>query len=328
MKKWFMMFVLVSLLVVSVSPVIYGETEEWEFSGVTRIKLKGVSGDVILRPADGQKGLVELREEVRPDRSFKPEVEHDGESLYIRERWRGGDSRGYVEWTIYLPEQTEVPHIRINSASGGLDCRRIAAVIDFETASGDIVLSDVKLGDRSDFNTASGDFIIEDMTVTEGVDFSTASGDFELENLTVEEGCRFSTASGNVKCRNCRCMDEVEFSSASGDVIVRESELLGWCEFSSASGDVSLYFDELPRYGLSGHSASGRVLLDVGNFGENYTLVLIKRRDRGRISCPFDYTHEETFEDYHVFEEKIVEKGSGRPEIELRTASGRLIVKN
>ena len=328
MQKLCMLVVLMCLFIGFSYTGTYGDVEEWEFSRVTRIKVKGISGDVIVRPADGRRGVVELREDVRPQRSFRPVVEQDDESLYIREKWQGNNSRGRVEWTIYLPEQTEPPTIRIDNASGNLDCSRIAARIDFETASGDIVLSDVELGDGSDFNTASGDYIIEDMTVTEGVDFSTASGDFELENLIIEDGCRFSTASGDVKCRNCRCMDEVEMSSASGDVVVRDTELLGWSEFSSASRDVSLYFHKIPRDDVSASSASGRVVLEVDDFGDDFTLILIKRRDKGRISCPFDYTYEETFEDYHVYERKIVERGSGKPEIELRTASGGVIVRD
>ena len=233
-----------------------------------------------------------------------------------------------MEWTILLPEQTDPPSIRINNASGNLDCRGVSAEIDFETASGDIILTEMKLGSRSDFNTASGDYILENMTIPEDVDFSTASGSYELDALIIEEGCRFSTASGDVKCRNCKCMDDVEMSSASGDVIVRDTELLGWSEFSSASGDVALFFDKLPRHDVSAGSASGKVVLEVDDFGDDFTLVLIKREDRGRISCPFEYSYEETFDDYHIYERRVVERGSGKPEIELRTASGRVIVRD
>jgi DUF4097 and DUF4098 domain-containing protein YvlB len=328
MKNCCLLFVLLSLLVVCVSSDLYGGVEKWEFSGVTRIRIKGISGDVVLRPAQGRTGLVELRENVRPSNSFRPEVEQDGATLYIREEWHGNTSRGDVEWTLFLPEQSEMINVRINNASGNLDCRNVFVQIDYETASGDVVLSEMRLGDGSDFNTASGDYIIEDMTITEDVGFHTASGDFELENLIIEEGCRFSSASGNVNCQYCTCKDDVEMSSASGDVIIRNTELQGWSTFGSASGDVSIHLDRLPEYDLSAGSASGRVDFQVDDFGDDFTLILIKREDKGRISCPFRYTDEETFEDYHVYEKKIVRRGSGRPEIELRTASGRVVVKD
>ena len=328
MQKLCLVTVLMCLCIGCCFTGAYGDVEEWEFSGVLKIKVKGISGDVILRPAEGHTGVVELRGDVRPHRNFQPIVEQDGETLHIREKWRGNNSRGHVEWTIFLPDQSNPPSIRINNASGDLDCSKIAAWIDFETASGDIVLSEVELGEGSDFNTASGDYIIEDMTVTEDVDFSTASGNFRLEDLTIEEGCRFSTASGDIKSRYCKCMGDVEMSSASGDVVIRDTELLGFSEFSSASGDVSLYFKNLPRHDLSAGSASGRVTFEADDFGDDFTLVLIKREDRGRISCPFEYDYEETFEDYHLYEKRVVERGSGKPEIELRTASGRVIVRN
>jgi hypothetical protein len=67
----------------------------------------------------------------------------------------------------------------------------------------------------------------------------------------------------------------------------------------------------------------------VNNFGSDFTLILIKRQDRGRISCPFDYTSSDTFEEgRHVYEEHIVRQGSGRPEIYLKTASGSITVRN
>jgi DUF4097 and DUF4098 domain-containing protein YvlB len=167
------------------------------------------------------------------------------------------------------------------------------------------------------------------MSVGEDVEFSTASGDVELENLTIEDGCRFSTASGHVRCLNCRCVGDVEMSSASGNVVVKETQLGGRGDFSSASGNVSLDFHILPGQDLSAGSASGDVELHVGDFGDDFALVLITREGRGRISCPFGYTSEETFEENgHFYEKKTVRRGSGQPEVELRTDSGRVVVRN
>ncbi len=300
---------------------------QWAFSKVTKIKVSGVSGDIVIRPVDHKTGKVELRSDVHPEGSFRAEVEQKGNTLYISEKWRDSSS-GAVEWIIYLPSQKQAPRIQISNASGDLDCDGVAARIRFETASGDVELNDVALGDDSDMNTASGDFKMENMTITEGASFSTASGDFILEDVTIQDGCRFSTASGDVRCMNCKCTGSVEFSTASGDVVVRDTELAGPSEFSSASGNVKMYLDELPREDIRASSASGNVLLDVENFGRDFTLVLIKRKDKGRLSCPFKYTDEDTFEDYHIYEKKIVERGSGVPEIKLKTASGKVTVRD
>jgi len=303
----------------------FADVDSWEFSDVTRIKLDGVSGDVVIQEARGNTGLVELRHDVSPARSFRPEVEQDGGTLYIDEKWSGGSSHGSVDWTIHVPRGQGDIRISVDTASGDLECRDVTAQIEFETASGDIGLSGVTLQRGSEFSTASGDIQLEDMTVTEGSEFGTASGNVELENLVVEEDCEFGTASGDVSAENCK--GYFELGTASGDVEVRDCELLGDSEFSTASGDVDLYFDFLPTFDVSASSASGDVMLTANDFGDDFTLVMVKREDRGRINCPFKYTDEYTYDDYHEYEVKVVERGSGEPQIELRTASGKVTVK-
>ena len=327
MRRFFIFTALICLIAGAVFSATGSGDDEWEFSGVKKIKLSGVSGDVTIRPATGSTGRVELHSRVRPQDSFTPKVKQSGETLLIKEKFSGSSS-GEVEWTIYLPKTKEPMRLSINTASGDLACSDAVVDVSFETASGDIELSEVILAEGSHFSTASGDFDLEHMTITEGCEFSTASGDFDLVELTIEENCDFSTASGDIKCTNCKCGDDVDFSSASGDVIIRDTMLNGMGDFSSASGDVSLYFDELPADDVSASSASGNVYLSVADFGDDFTLILIKREDKGRISCPFKYTSEETFEDHHTYEKKIVKRGSGSPEIELRTASGKVVVKD
>lgn len=327
MRRFLIPTAIICLLAGAVLSAASTADEDWDLSGVTKIKLNGVSGDVIIRPAEGRTGRLELRASVRPEDSFTPKVKKSNGTLTIKEKFHGSSSGG-VEWTFYLPQKGKATRIAINTASGDLECSDVPLDISFETASGDIELTEVDLAEESRFNTASGDFILEDMTITEGCRFSTASGDFDLDNLVIEEGCSFSTASGDIKCTNCQCGDDVDFSSASGDVVVRGVKLKGMSEFSSASGDVSMYFDTLPDDDLSASSASGDVMLSVDDFGDDFTLILIKRQGKGRISCPFKYTSEETFEDHHTYEKKIVKRGSGSPEIELRTATGKVVVKD
>jgi DUF4097 and DUF4098 domain-containing protein YvlB len=301
-----------------------GNAEEWDFSAVSKIVVDGVSGNVVVRPAEGSQGLVRLDSDVWPADALEATVKQSGSTLRIDERWHGRNSSGRVEWTILLPAGDDAPRLQVSNASGDLDCQGIAARVDFDTASGDVTLVDVDLARRSDFSTASGDYTIEDMTIRADTDFSTASGDVELNNVSIEDDSKFSTASGDIRCTKSRGF--MELSSASGDVIVRDSQIEGVSSFSSASGDVSLRLDRLPGEDLTASSASGDVTLTVNDYGEDFSLVLIKREDKGRITCPFAFTEERTFEDHHVYEEKIVRRGSGSPEIELRTASGRVVV--
>lgn len=325
MRSWHVLGVMVALLALWTGPVT-GQTETWEFSGVERIDMDGVSGDVVVRPAEGNTLVVELDADVEPEDNFQPRVEERGGRVSIDEKWRGRNTSGHVEWTLYLPAQDTPPELTIDTASGGLDCRDVALRIELDTASGDIELLDVELGEDSDFDTASGDYRLENMTISADCRFDTASGDLFLDNLALEDGCKFSTASGDIEARGCR--GHFVLSTASGDVDVRDCEIEGWGELSTASGDVSVNLDRLPAEGLEASSASGNVTLDVADYGDDFKLVLVKRKDRGRITCPFDYTSERTFLDHHEYEEKIVERGSGTPEIELRTASGRVTVRD
>jgi hypothetical protein len=300
--------------------------EEWEFSGVTRITFDGTSGDVVVQPAEGGSGWIELVADVSPEGAFEPKVEQRDSRLHVAERWRGGSSSGRVTWTIHLPSADEEILLRVETASGSLDCRDVAARLDVGTASGEVRLARVVLAGGSDVSTASGDCRVEDMTIGDGTRLSTASGDVSLSDVTIEEGSEISTASGNIECVGCR--GHLNLSVASGDVEVRDSEILGESDFSSASGDVAVHLDRLPEQGLRASSASGDVLLDVRDFGENFTLLMIKREDRGSIVCPFDFTSESTFRDHTNYEEKVVRRGSGEPEITLKTASGRLVVRS
>ncbi|UCH84969.1 MAG: DUF4097 family beta strand repeat protein [Candidatus Latescibacterota bacterium] len=307
---------------------VEADKESWEFTGVDEIRLDGVSGDLIIRPATGNKIVLELRSDVHPSENFRGEVDQSGSTVRIDEDWSGSNSSGDVEWTLFLPNGANGVSVEMSTASGDIDCAEVALQLDFESASGDVKLDDVELADRSEFSTASGDIMLSDMTVERHTKFSTASGDVELSDLKIEDECSFSTASGDVSVEGCTAGDDVDFSSASGDVEVRRVQLEGESRFSSASGDVSVVLDKLPKHDLVASSASGDVDFKAGAYGDDFKLVLVKRKDKGRISCPFKYTKEDEYEDHHVYEVKIVERGKGAPEIKLKTASGKVTVKD
>lgn len=334
-----------ALLVVAVAAGAR-DVKSWKLDGVSRIEFEGTSGNVILLPAEGPVGRVELATHVQSEDAFRAEVDQNGEVLNLREHWRGHQSSGSVTWHIYLPASDRSVRFSGSTASGDLEASRVAASIRFRTASGNLELADVELGGASHLGTASGDVVLSNMTVVEGTSFSTASGDVQLTDVVVEddvelstasgdvllervtagEGCRFSTASGRVRAGSCR--GALHLSSASGDVSVRECELTGKSNVSSASGDVTVVLDRMPAHDLSVSSASGDAELAIGSWGDDFRLVLVKRKDRGRLACPFPYTAEDEYEkNDHVYVEKTVKLGSGGPEIEVRSASGDVIVR-
>jgi len=323
MRRLALLALALPLFLLSIAVAQGDADERWTFDGIKTIEIDGVSGDVAIKRGSGDKVVVELDSDVSPDDAFRADVDQDGKTVVIDERWRSSN-RGSVKWTLSLPDDDI--RVEINTASGSLTATGVKASIRFESASGDIELTDVELGDDSRFSTASGDYDLSDMKIEGRIKFSTASGDIGLAGVNLTKECKFSTASGDVEARECA--GAMRLSTASGDVDVKDCKPEGECKFSSASGDVSVSLDALPPDGLEVSSASGDVSLKVNDFGDDFTLELIKREGRGHIRCPFDYTTEETFwDDHHEYERKVVERGSGKPHVTLRTASGKVTVR-
>lgn len=302
------------------------DAEEWTFSGVDRIEIDTVSGDVDVRPATGKSVVVRLVSRVDPSDAFEPRVDQKGSVVRIEEKWHGVRSHGHVQWTILAPPKNRDLVLEMHTASGDLEVEGIAAEIELRTASGEVRLTDVQLAARSDLSTASGDYDLRRVTLGDRCELSTASGDIELQRVDFADDCELSTASGDIDAVDCK--GPMELSTASGRVSIEKCDVVGHGRFTSASGDVELQLARLPEDEIYASSASGDVQLDVENFGNDFKLTMIKREDRGRIVCPFEFTSQRTFEDYDVYEEKIVERGKGAPEITLRTASGSVIVRN
>lgn len=312
------------LLVVGLQVGAVG-AQEWSFTGVSRIEFRGVSGDVTVRPATDDKIQVQLVARVDPEDAFEPRVEQNAAVLRVDERWHGGNSSGSVQWTLLVPARQAGLVLALDTASGDLDLEGITTRIDFETASGDIVLQKAELTKGSELSTASGNFTFGDVKLGDDCELETASGDIDFTDVVFGNDCEVSTASGDVEVVGCK--GPMELSSASGDVVVRRCEIAEGGDFSTASGDVSVQVDKLPAGTLEASSASGDVSLEAATFGDNFTLTLVKRQDRGRIVCPFEFTSERTYENEHVYEEKTVKRGTGGPEITLKTASGSVTVR-
>jgi DUF4097 and DUF4098 domain-containing protein YvlB len=340
------LLLLAGILLLVPGPVGAQQSESWDFTAATRIEFDGTSGDVSIVAAEGTTGRVELYARVTPADAFQGEVVVRDGVVSIDEHWSGRRSSGQVKWTIHLPKSARPVRFSGSTASGDLDIRSVDVEVRFRTASGDLTMSGASVTGSSKVSTASGDIDLTDLQVATGTSFSTASGDVELTRVKAGEdvefttasgdvvldgveagrGARISTASGDVRARGCTGLSRL--SSASGDVDIRDCELSGEGRFSSASGDVQVTFARLPAFDLRVSSASGNAELEVGEWRENFRLVLIKRKDRGRMSCPFPYTEEREFEENdRIYVERTVIRGTGGPEITVRSASGDVIVR-
>jgi DUF4097 and DUF4098 domain-containing protein YvlB len=312
------------LVGLSVAPSGAAPLSQWSFDGADRIELEGVSGDISVQAGSGAQISIEVAEDVSPSNAFRAEVERDGSTIRVREDWVRRGS-GSVEWTLVLPESVVVS-IVAKTASGDLVADEVEAFFDFSTASGDVRLSGVSIADGSSFTTASGDLVLSDVNVGDDVEMSTASGDVDFRGVSAGSDFAASTASGDVDVESSTGVTRA--SSASGDVRVSQDRLFGPSAFSSASGDVSVSLGAAPGHELVVSSASGDAALEAP-FGDDFTLILTKRRDRGGIDSPFEPTSERQFErDGRTYVEQTVVRGSGRPEVRVSTAAGSIEVRN
>lgn len=312
-----------ALTILLASPGL-AQDDSWSFSGIDRIDLSGVSGDLVVQSTSGDRVELTLQADVRPADAFSPEVRQDGDTLRIEEDWHGRNTSGRIDWTLSIPTSM-APAIAMKSASGSLDLSGVDATVRFESASGDVRIRSATLRTGSSFGTASGDLDVDDAQVEEDVKMETASGTVRIVDVHAAGSFSFATASGDVVLERTRGI--LRGSSASGDVEVRDAELDGPSRFSSASGDVSLHLSRAPEFDVEASSASGDVEVRMP-FGSDFTLVMTRREDRGSIDSPFTGLSERTFERHgqHYLEQRI-QQGSGGPEIRMSTASGSVLVR-
>lgn len=324
-----------------------GKMETFTFEDIHSVDIKTVSGDITILPGDEDKLVVELINDLDDPEQLDPELEVEDAKLFVEEHFTGRNVRGETLWTLYLPKNSSLRSVECKSASGEVSLEEFKAdFIETETASGRTTLNSIKAKDI-DLSTASGAISIEDCEA-DAIEAESASGRISVSSCRAEE-LDISTASGKISLVNCEAdfvrtssasgkisvksvdAKELNLSNASGKIVVKDADVDCCAEIASASGDVELYLPRLPSERLEASSASADVLLEVPQFGENFSMTLMKRADRGKVKCPFTYTEKETIRlnrhDRYLTDRYLVKRGKGGPDIELTTASGTIEIK-
>ena len=300
----------------SASLFAQGKSLNKKFEAKKKVELKVSSGDCTVKTGNADEILVDVTFDVEPEDAFKPDFRETGNSLKIKEQWRGS-SHGRVSWTVTIPKETE---FEFSAASGDLLVAGITKGIEASTASGDITIENAS--GEFDISTASGDVTLESL---KGVfDISTASGDVEADGISGEMD--MSTASGEIKINDAS--GSFELSCASGEIEARDITVEDEGSFSTASGDIDVKLAKSATVDLNLSAASGDVTLDYnGNELKGY-FELSARKRRGRISAPYSFDKEEEFEQHgDVYMIKSFKRGGSTPVITIETSSGRATLK-
>jgi hypothetical protein len=346
MRLFSLVIFLAAMVVASGTLWAYDRTETFEFEGVQSIRVKTVCGGLEIVPGETNQFVVVVENRLDNPKLFKRRVETSRGRLLIDEDFLGRTVNGGTHWTIYVPPSAKLESVEFSTASGDFSLEQVDVdLVETDIASGPVHINSVE-AKEFDLSTASGSVEIEDCQV-EMIDAESASGNVEARDVKARK-LELSTASGDVDVRLCDAVrlkassasgevqvesvncNDMDLSSASGRVVMRDCRVDESAEMSCASGDVQASLSRLPANLLHASTASGDVLLEVDDFGENFTMTLTKRADRGRIRCPFEYTEKETLRlsrgDDYLTDRYLVERGTGGPEVELSTASGTIRV--
>ncbi len=286
------------------------------FDAKSRVEIKTVSGDCLIKTADIDKIEVDLTYDYRPSSAFEPVFSERGDRLIIEESM-SGSNRGNALWTITVPPKTE---IRFRSASGNFEAKGLRGRVNIRTASGQITLGDIK--GELELESASGDIELNDISGELVV--RSASGRINANNI--DGDIELKDASGNIEIDNIKGI--LEIGNASGDIDAAHVTLGGRCTFASASGDARVVLAQTPDFDLEVSSASGSAFLDFGGNSIRGEVEMSARLDEGTIKSPIKFETEETFtrgrQDYI---RKTFIKGDKSPFISIRTASGRAVLQ-
>lgn len=335
--KYFFRVTIISVLLI-LSFLVYafafehGEIKK-TFNNVKEIKIKTVSGNCIIKKGNKYEVEVVLKY-TYDDEDYEPEFEQKGDRLILTERFRGRTWGGSSTWSLAVPENT---NIDFSTASGDLEVENLKSAIEASTASGNVHFKN--MDGEFEVSTASGD--VEAKELQGSVEFSTASGDVDLSGLTgetkistasgliiaanIEGEIKLSTASGDINLSSST--GEFDVSAASGDVEAEDIALRAESSFSAASGDVELVLGESPAHDIEVSAASGDATLNFNNNPIKGFIKMTAKARRGRIKAPFKFDDEEYYTKWgQEYVTKTATKGSDRPLIEIRTASGKAVL--
>lgn len=333
--KWAMNILFLAILSFSLASA---QEISKSFQNVKSVKIKTVSGECVIQKGSSNEVKVVVTH-TYSEGEFEPEIEQRGSRLYLTEKFRSrswrDNYRGTSKWSVTVPADVLV---EFSTASGDLEASDLKNEIEASTASGNVILKNI--GGNVKASTASGDIELVD---SDGeVKCSTASGAIEWTNVSgyskastasgtiradgVKGEFSMSTASGGIRAKNLS--GDMQLSTASGNVDASEVTIAARSSFSAASGDVEVALAKTPEHDLKVTSASGDAILNFGGNEIKGFIEMAARADRGRIRAPFKFDKEETVwrhdQEYMV---KTVQKGSGGPMIEVRTASGAAEIK-
>lgn len=312
-----------ALLMALTASIAASEDIKETYKDVTSIRMRMVSGDVVIEAVRGKKVTVEVRDSYDDD-CFLAVLDQSGNKLYLEENFRYDRCYGKSTWTIKVPSSMDIV---FTTASGDLSATGVKGDLEFRSASGHIVLKDVEgkvrvkgASSRIEISGSSGEFSI-----------SNASGRIRIRNVTGEIDVH--SASGDISIKDSRASFDV--SNASGDVEATNVAISDHSSFKSASGDVEVLLSEALTSDLDLTSASGDATLDYNGHQVSGTFEFRVSNRSGRIISPYPFDNEDEGSADDRWSRsrrnrtitKYFTRSDRKPRVLLRTGSGTVKLK-
>jgi DUF4097 and DUF4098 domain-containing protein YvlB len=311
------LFVFLNFMVSAALLAAPEEKVDKTFAKKDEIRFKLVLGDCQLKKSSDGRIHVHLVYSYEPDMSFEPRIEERGGRLYLEEKMRGNNPKGYSTWTVEVPDDIE---IEFKSATGSLTVEGLNLEIDGRTGTGDIKL--IRVEGKYDLSTGTGN--IELSQVKGEYDLSSGTGDVEAYDSEGE--FELSSGTGNVKIKNCK--GNFEASSGTGDVEAEGLTIEFDGEFSSGTGDAEVSFPDGTDFELRVSSGTDDAILNMnGKQVKGYFEFTCHAR-RGRIVCPVKFDEEEEYkQNDQTYLRKSFTQGKDVPKVYIKTGTGTARLK-
>jgi hypothetical protein len=289
------LFIFLSFMVSAALMAGPEEKVEKTFGKKDEIRFKLVLGDCQLKKSSDSRIHVHLVYSYEPDMSYEPRIKERGDTLYLEEKMRGNNPKGYSTWTVEVPDDIE---IEFKSATGNLAVEGLKIEVDGSTGTGNIELSQVK--GEYDVSTGTGD-----------IEVYESQGEFDV-----------SSGTGRVKIKNSK--GNFDASSGTGSVKAEGLTIDFDGDFSSGTGDAEVSFPDGADFELTVSSGTDDAILNMnGKQVKGYFEFTCHAR-KGRIVCPVKFDKEEELkENGQTYLRKSFTKGKDVPKIYIKTGTGK-----
>ncbi len=293
------------------------------FSAKGKIKINTVSGNLKIIKGSVGKVKVNIKYTFKED-DIKFKFDENNDNLYFTERFRGGTCFGESNWTITVPENTE---ITFNSSSGNFEINGNKGELNIDLSSGDI---DIKqFSGNMELESSSGNIQLED--IDGDIDIDCSSGDINASNI--EGDINLDASSGEVNIDNSKGVFNIDCSS--GDLNVNNLTIKESSKFHCSSGDAVVVLNQTLKNNISVRSSSGSATLDFNGNKIIGFVEMAARLKKGKIKCPVKFDSEEIDdlpegkrESFRIepYQTKSFRRTNDKPFIQIKTASGKAIL--